>query len=89
MKHNTINARVGEKTAHQVDYLKEELNIDRTAVIVKALDLLYRSVEEQKAKPSPFEAFDDLGLIGCFEGDADLSENYKTEIADSLNKKYS
>jgi hypothetical protein len=31
----------------------------------------------------------DSGLIGCFEGEEDLSTNYKQHIADYLDKKYS
>ncbi len=35
----------------------------------------------------PLQIFQELGLVGCFQGDADLSVNYKTKMADYLRAK--
>ena len=35
----------------------------------------------------PLQIFQELGLVGCFNGDADLSVNYKTKMADYLRAK--
>ncbi len=42
----------------------------------------------QAAHKTPLEIFEDLGLVGCFEGDPDLSTNYKAIITDHLDEKH-
>ena len=89
MKLKSISARIKDETAQKIDFLQKDLNLTQTDVIVKAVEVLYVDVQKQKEKPSPFDVFEDLGLIGCFEGDSDLSENYKSEIQGYLDKKHS
>ncbi|MDZ8088403.1 MAG: DUF2283 domain-containing protein [Nostoc sp. DedQUE12b] len=35
----------------------------------------------------PLQIFQEIGLVGCFNGDADLLVNYKIKIADYLKAK--
>lgn len=37
---------------------------------------------------TPYEALMESGLIGCGKGPSDLSTNYKTYLAEDLEKKY-
>jgi hypothetical protein len=41
-----------------------------------------------KAQKSPFELLEKLHLIGCFEGEKTLSQNYKKLQSKSLEKKH-
>lgn len=44
-------------------------------------------MKQQESNQSPFELLEDLNLIGCFEGEKSLSQNYKNELSKALNRK--
>jgi len=88
MKKKSISARIGKETVQEIDSLVEELDLNQTDLLVYAISLLYKSVQKQKEESSPFDLLEDLGLIGCFEGDPHLSKNYKSEISDILTEKH-
>lgn len=78
MKGKTITVRIGAKSLFQIEYLKRHLKeASTTQVIVKALSDLYETVKEEERRKSAFDLMDELGLIGCFDGEPGLSQNYK------------
>lgn len=89
MKVKSISARISEKAAKELDFLIEELNLSKTAIFEMVIKKLYAEEQKKKAQLSPFDIFEELDLIGCLESDPNLSENYKSEITDSLIKKHS
>ena len=90
MKRKVITARIDEQVFFQIEYLKRHLGDTNTTHILKeAVRHLYNDVKEQEAQKSPFELLEELNLIGCFEGEEDLSINYKNVLSQSLTKKHS
>lgn len=89
MKARIITARINEQIGSQIDYLKQHLNADSTTqVLTTAVSSLYDAIKQQESQKSPFTLLDELQLIGCFEGEKQLSQSYKRQISDTLDKKH-
>ncbi|MBG1257938.1 DUF2283 domain-containing protein [Nostoc commune] len=77
-----------EREAESVEIspnITAELNDDGDLIgieIIKASDFIGDLIN----KP-PFQIFQEIGLFGCFNGDADLLVNYKIKMADYLKAK--
>lgn len=41
---------------------------------------------QEEIQKSPFELFEEFHMIGCFEGEEDLSQNYKKKLSALLPK---
>lgn len=79
-----LNARIDAVLAKKVAKLRRLTRRSTTEVVREALERYYESVERDAR---PYDALRDGGLIGCAEGPADLSSNYKAAFADSLAAK--
>ena len=66
-----INARIDEKQVEQLEQIKQREQITTTQVVRRALDLYF---QQQKTRIDKLLTSD---FIGCTEGSADLSDNYK------------
>ncbi|MEI6790178.1 MAG: hypothetical protein WCK42_03240 [Myxococcaceae bacterium] len=90
MRNRTIQARISEDTDHEIQFLKETLGIGRvTEIITLSIHRLALEHQQNKAKQSPFEALEELGLIGCIQNaDPLLSQNYKSIISTNLKTKH-
>jgi hypothetical protein len=67
-----------EKTLALVEQLSEsELN--------QLYELIGQRIKIQPTRP---ELIRELGLIGCFSAESDLSENYKAILSESWDSKY-
>lgn len=89
MKGKVITAREGEEVDFQIQYLKAQLATSSTTkVLTEAIHQLYKSFKDKEAQKSPFEMLEELNLIGCIEGNKNLSREYKKELYQSLSKKH-
>ena len=89
MKTKIITARLDEQVGFQIEYLKSHLGVNSTTQVLKeAIHSLYEDVKQKESQKSPFELLEELHLIGCFEGEKKLSQNYKKKFSQSLEKKY-
>lgn len=89
MTKKIITARIDEEVGHQIDFLKSYLGKQNTTyILTEAIKNLYLRLKEEEAKQSPFELLEKLNLIGCFEGEQSLSQNYKSELTKSLSQKH-
>lgn len=89
MKTKTITARMDEQVIFQIEYLKDQLGASSTTrVLTEAVHLLYSSVKDKKVQKSPFELLEELNLIGCCEGEKNLSRDYKKELNQTFAKKH-
>lgn len=89
MKAKTVTARIDEQMDFQIEYLKRHLKVQSTTqILTKAVSTLYSSVREEEIQKSPFELFEEFHMIGCFEGEEDLSQNYKKKLSTSLKEKH-
>jgi hypothetical protein len=79
-----VNARLDEATRQELRQLQKETGMSVTEVIRESIHRLY--LQESVATRSPVESFADL--IGCIEGPADLSTNYKAVLRESLLTKH-
>ncbi|MFM6128117.1 MAG: hypothetical protein ACKPBV_05130 [Sphaerospermopsis kisseleviana] len=59
----------------------------RLIIMKVAIDLYYEKLH-QESPVKPLQLLRESGLIGCAEGDSDLSVNYKQYLTESLNEKY-
>lgn len=90
MRNRTIQARVSEDTDQEIAFLQDALGIRRvTDIITLSIHRLALEHRQEKAKQSPFEALEELGLIGCIDNaDASLSQNYKSVLSKGLKAKH-
>lgn len=84
-----ITARINKDVDFQINFIKNHLGVESTTqVLTQAVNNLYDVIKEKEVKKNPFEILEELNLIGCFEGEKTLSENYKEELSDSLKSKF-
>lgn len=89
MKTKVITARLNEQAGLKMEYLKRHLGTQSTTqILMKAVDTLYNTVKEKETQKSPYELLEELNLLGCFEGEANLSQAYKSVLSESLKKKH-
>ena len=89
MKNRTIQARIEDKAYEELEFLKKDLGMKETTQVISfALHHLFTERKKTRENKSPFEAMEELGLIGSFSGAPDLSENYKEVLINSLKKKH-
>lgn len=79
-----VNARLDEATSQELRQLQKDTGMSVTEVIRESIHRFY--LQENLATRSPAESFADL--IGCIEGPAELSTNYKAALRDSLQAKH-
>lgn len=48
----------------------------------------HQQVHKAPAQKSPLQIFTELGLVGCIEGETDLSTNYKSVVKSYILKKH-
>ena len=81
-----INARLDDEQSRKLEYLRTVTGRTVSDLIKEALEHYYAEVT---AKPvRAVEVLRRTGLIGCAEGDPDLSSDYKRHLADSLAAKH-
>lgn len=90
MRNRTIQARVSEDTDQEILFLQDALGIKHvTDIITLSIHRLALEHKQEKAKQSPFEALEELGLIGCIKNaNPSLSKNYKSVLSKSLKAKH-
>ena len=82
-----VNARLDSDRAMKLNYIRQRTNQGTSEIMKSAIDFYYEKLR-QKTPVKPLQLLRESGLIGCAEGDADLSVNYKEYLTDSLNEKY-
>jgi hypothetical protein len=88
MKNKFLSARLNPDTEYQAQFLMEVLHLGKTSLIETAISYLYKETQKRCRKKTPFALMDECHLIGALEAEADLSENYKAKITQSLEKKF-
>ena len=90
MRNRTIQARISDSTDREIEFLKEALGVRQvTEVITLSIHRMALEQKKAKSKQTPFEAMEELGLIGCIEdSDPSLSQNYKSILLESLKAKH-
>lgn len=90
MKGKVVTARIDEHLSYEISFIKSNLGLDNTtSVLTYAIHALYTAISEQQAEKTSFEMFKELGLLGSFEGEQNLSSIYKDKISDIISKKHS
>jgi hypothetical protein len=84
-----ITIHLEDEQIRKLEYIQQQTNQDAATILnrtlVAALDQQYAQLQHHRETPS--EIFQELGLIGCFTGDPNLSTNYKAVILDYLDEK--
>jgi hypothetical protein len=81
-----VPQRFDDEHAEKISYIRQQTNQDIIAILNQAIDLYYQQL--QPSEKTPLEIFEELGLVGCIEGDPNLSTNYKPLIHQHLKEKY-
>jgi Ribbon-helix-helix protein, copG family len=82
-----VNARLDSDRANKFDYIRQRTNQGTSEIMKVAIDLYYERLR-QETTVKPLQLLQQAGLIGCAEGESDLSANYKQYLTESLNEKY-
>ncbi|WP_271836540.1 ribbon-helix-helix protein, CopG family [Dolichospermum lemmermannii] len=86
-KNMRVNARLDSDRANKFNYIRQRTNQGVSDIMKVAIDLYYEKLH-QESPVKPLQRLRESGLIGCAEGDSDLSVNYKQYLTESLNEKY-
>ncbi len=81
-----INTNLEDGIAEKVDYLLKTTQLTLSEVLKNSIDVYYELMRISPA--DKLKAFEESGFIGCGEGDAQLSVNYKTDLKELLERKY-
>ena len=80
-----LEIQLDDDCVEKLAYIQQQTNQDFSEAIKQAIEKYYNQVQTNN-KP-PLAIFKELGLVGCFHGDSDLSVTYKTKIVDYLQGK--
>lgn len=80
-----LDIQLDDEAVQKLAYIQEQTNQDLSAAIKQAIEQYYNQINT--TNKAPLKIFQELGLVGCFNGDADLSLDYKTKMADYLRAK--
>lgn len=80
-----IEIQLSDDQARKLAYIQQHTQQDIFDLIDQAIEAQYQNLQPKK---TPFEAFQELGLVGCIEGRLDSSENYKTIVHQYLQEKH-
>ena len=69
----------------QLHYIEAHTQQDLNALIRKAIVQEYEQIRSDR--PNAFELFEAAGLVGCIEGDPNLSSQYQPIIEQYLTEK--
>ncbi len=81
-----INARLDDNLAYKLDYLIHSEGRCVSDVVKASIERYYEAARASQAGAQ--DILERHGFIGCAEGDADLSANYKTALTKSLQAKH-
>jgi len=81
-----INARMDDEHARKLDTIKQVTGQNTSNVIKAAIDFYFDKIRSKQKVTSKLIA--DSGLIGCSDGNEDLSIRYKEQLNRSLDKKH-
>ncbi len=81
-----INARLDEERQQKLEQLKQLTDSNTTAVVLKAIDLLYE--EQMGTANGTLQALLASEFAGCCEGPEDGSENYKAYVREAIDEKH-
>jgi DNA polymerase III delta prime subunit len=80
-----VMIRLTDEQARKLAYIQQQTNQNVTDLVLQAIDQQYEQLHE--LQKNPLDIFEELGLVGCIDGDPNLSANYKTVISDYLDEK--
>lgn len=83
-----INTRLDEQSEQDLLFIQEKTGATITHIVKELLAERARQLKENDKPGSKMTAFLESGFIGCGEGPADGSVNYKKYVAEYLDEKY-
>jgi hypothetical protein len=80
-----LNARLDAELSEKLEYLKDRTKLSVTEVVKRSIERYYDEVRRGSA--DTHSLLMESGFIGCADGPADLSTEYKRELGALLRKK--
>ena len=80
-----INARVPAEIARKLAVLERRTGLGTTEIVLRAIERYHAACEDEDAQPAAL--LRETGFVGCAEGPATLSRDYKSELTRSLGSK--
>jgi len=81
-----ISTNLDDSLAEKIDYLLKTTQLTLSDILKNAVNSYY---ELTRVSPTDkLKAFEEFGFIGCGEGDAHLSVNYKNDLRELMEQKY-
>ena len=80
-----VNARIDESLSRKLAHLRRITGHSVTEIVRQAIELYYESIH--RGDGTAKDVLLRTGFVGCAEGSPDLSDRYKSAIAESLVRK--
>ncbi len=81
-----LNARLDADLANKLELLKQRTRKTTSEIIRESIELYYRQTE-RGGGASIAAAFEGAGFVGCADGEENLSESYKDQLAELIQRK--
>lgn len=80
-----LEIELDNDSVEKLAYIQKQTNQDVNDVIKQAIEQYYNQIQTTQVstlqnQKSALTIFNELGLVGCIQGDPDLSVNYKTKL---------
>ena len=80
-----VNARIDDATSAKIERVRSLTGWTVTDIIKRGVALVEK--EQVSTEKTAWDIAVSSGIIGCAEGDSELSSNYKQVLLESLEKK--
>lgn len=84
----TLNINLEEAEIAKISTIQKITGKGLTEILRDAIDKYHQQVSKEPSSKNPLQIFTELGLVGCFEGEPDLSTNYKSVVKSYILKKH-
>ncbi len=81
-----IATQLDDNHAAKLTYIQAQTQQNVDEILQEAIELYYQRL--QPMQKSPLAVLEEAGLVGCFEGAADLSSHYKPIVQEYIDQKY-
>jgi hypothetical protein len=74
-----ITIHLEDEQVRKLTYIQQQTDLDLSVVVSRDISEVIETHYQQlqTKRESPLQIFEELGLVGCIDGDRNLSTNYK------------
>jgi hypothetical protein len=72
-----ISLNLEDEQIRKLQYIQQQINLDLSELVSHNVSTLIDEHYQQLQSQNPLQIFEELGLVGCINGEPNFSSNYK------------